>query len=60
MIGDSPRDISSARYSGLKVLAIATGQHSYDELLNLNPDYILDSDWKLADFLQIIDAFESD
>ncbi len=60
VIGDSPRDISSARNSGLKVLAISTGQHSYDELLELAPDYILDSDWKLSDFLEIIDEFESD
>lgn len=60
VIGDSPRDISSARFSGLKVLAIATGQHSFDELLVLDPDYILDADWKLANFLQVIDAFESD
>lgn len=60
VIGDSPRDVYSARNSGLRVLAIATGQHSYDELLALAPDYILDSDWKLKDFLQIIEEFESD
>ena len=60
VIGDSPRDISSARNSGLKVLSISTGQHSYNELLELAPDYILDSDWKLSDFLEIIDEFESD
>jgi len=60
VIGDSPRDVYSARRSGLRVLAIATGQHSYDELLALAPDYILDSDWKLKDFLQIIEEFEFD
>jgi len=45
VIGDSARDILSARNSDLFVIAVATGSHSSSELFNLNPDYILESNW---------------
>jgi phosphoglycolate phosphatase-like HAD superfamily hydrolase len=59
VIGDSPRDILSARNSGLPVLAISTGQHSFEELHDLHPDYVLDRSWSLGDFLRVIDQFKS-
>jgi phosphoglycolate phosphatase-like HAD superfamily hydrolase len=41
IIGDTPRDISCARYFGAKVVAVATGAHSLDELQKHSPDALL-------------------
>ena len=45
VIGDSPKDILSAKSVGLKVIAVATGMHSKEELSQYSPDYILDNNW---------------
>jgi len=45
VIGDSPRDILSAKNSDLYVMAAATGAHSSTELLDMNPDYLLENKW---------------
>jgi len=57
VIGDSDRDIYSARNSNLSVLAVATGHHSYLELRKLKPDYLLDNSWTTVDLLEIISNF---
>ena len=57
VIGDSDRDILSAKKNNLKVLAVATGHHTIEELRRLNPDYLLDTDWSAKEFLEIIAAF---
>lgn len=57
LIGDSDRDILSAQKNNLKVLAVATGHHTIEELGRLNPDYLLDTDWSAKEFLEIIAAF---
>ncbi len=41
VIGDTPFDIECARHTGLKVLGVATGDYSYDELAAHHPDYLL-------------------
>ena len=41
VIGDTPRDISCAKYFGSKVIAVATGKHSAEELQEYNPDLVL-------------------
>src|SRR5262249_18703691 len=41
IIGDTPRDISCAKYFAAKVLAVATGKHTLDELLTYQPDAAL-------------------
>jgi len=41
IIGDTPRDISCARYFGAKVIAVATGAHSIEELNSYKPDAVL-------------------
>lgn len=38
VVGDTPRDIEAARANGLPVIAVATGNYSYDELLALEPE----------------------
>jgi phosphoglycolate phosphatase-like HAD superfamily hydrolase len=41
IVGDSPRDIQAAKNFGLDIVAIATGKHSYQELLTFNPNLLL-------------------
>ena len=41
IVGDSPRDIEAAAKFGINVIAIATGKHSYEELLSFNPTLTL-------------------
>ena len=41
IVGDTPRDISCARHFGARVLAVASGQHSRDQLASHHPDALL-------------------
>ncbi|HEU4725718.1 MAG TPA: HAD hydrolase-like protein [Candidatus Eisenbacteria bacterium] len=43
VIGDTPKDISCARAIGARVVAVATGQVSRQELADHSPDVLLDS-----------------
>jgi phosphoglycolate phosphatase len=52
VIGDSPRDILSAKNSNLFVMAAATGAHSSVELLDMNPDYLLENNWTRDDLFK--------
>jgi phosphoglycolate phosphatase-like HAD superfamily hydrolase len=54
IIGDSPRDISSARKAGLPVLAVCTGMHTFDELTELKPDFIMGRGWQISDLISIL------
>jgi phosphoglycolate phosphatase-like HAD superfamily hydrolase len=60
VIGDSPRDILSAKNSGLFVIATATGVHSAVELLDMNPDYLLDKDWTSDDLFKVLERIIHD
>lgn len=42
VIGDTPLDVRCARAIGARVLAVATGLHSLDELAAARPDVLLD------------------
>lgn len=55
VIGDSPRDVLSAKNSNLFVMAAATGAHSSMELLDMNPDYLLENNWTSADLFKGLD-----
>ena len=48
MVGDTPRDIEAARSNFLRVIAVATGRYSFDELLKCKPEVCVTS---LADLL---------
>jgi len=48
VVGDTPRDIEAARANFLSVIAVATGNYSFDELLKLQPEVCASS---LADLL---------
>ena len=41
VVGDTPRDISCARHFGARVLAVASGQHTVQQLEDLAPDAVL-------------------
>lgn len=43
VIGDTPLDITCARHIGAKVVAVATGLHSMEELESYDPDLLLSS-----------------
>jgi phosphoglycolate phosphatase-like HAD superfamily hydrolase len=51
VIGDSPKDILSAKASGLKNIAVTTGNHSYTELGKYKPDLILREEWQVEDLI---------
>jgi hypothetical protein len=51
VIGDSPKDILSAKASGLKNIAVTTGSHSHTELSEYKPDLILQEDWQVEDLI---------
>jgi phosphoglycolate phosphatase-like HAD superfamily hydrolase len=48
VVGDTPRDIEAARANQLPVIAVATGNYSFDNLLELRPEVCASS---LADLL---------
>jgi phosphoglycolate phosphatase-like HAD superfamily hydrolase len=45
IIGDSPKDILSAKVNKLAVLAIATGMHNVDELRDFQSEHVVESTW---------------
>ena len=50
VVGDTPRDIEAARANSLPVIAVATGNTSFDELVQLRPEVCASS---LADLLAL-------
>ena len=50
VVGDTPRDIEAARSNYLSVIAVATGNYSFDELHKLQPEVCASS---LADLLML-------
>jgi len=59
VIGDSPRDISSAKNAGLGVIAVSTGAHSCRELESHQPTAILKKTWGYSDLINIIENLKS-
>jgi phosphoglycolate phosphatase-like HAD superfamily hydrolase len=55
IIGDTPRDISCARYFGARVLAVASGRHSVQDLESLGPDAVLPA---LSDTSKVVELLE--
>ena len=55
VIGDTPRDISCARHFGARVLAVASGQHSVEQLEPFAPDALLAD---LSDTDEVLDLLQ--
>lgn len=53
IIGDTPRDYQCAKDAGIKVILVATGRNSFDELQKLNPDLVVKTleDNRVLEFL---------
>lgn len=41
VIGDTPHDVTCGRHIGARVLAVATGSHTVDELQSSQPDHVV-------------------
>lgn len=60
VIGDTPHDVTCARYIGAKVLAVATGNHTRAELEAARPDVLLDDLSDVAAVLGILASTNGD
>jgi phosphoglycolate phosphatase-like HAD superfamily hydrolase len=58
VIGDSPRDIKSAKKSGLSVIAVPTGAHSRDDLESNCPTSSLNKDWHYSDLMGAVEKIK--
>jgi phosphoglycolate phosphatase len=54
IIGDSPKDIASAQKNNLRVLAVATGMHSEEELRKIQKFNVVKKDWQKNELLDAI------
>jgi len=50
VVGDSVKDILSAKRYDLPIISVATGVHSVSDLIKHNPDCILESNWNYKEF----------
>lgn len=55
IIGDTPRDISCARFFGAKVIAVATGAHTLEQLKHYAPDALLEDMSDTAAMLKLLE-----
>lgn len=54
VIGDSPKDIFSAKANNLKVLGVATGMHDVVELRKIQDKHIVENNWTKERLIQAI------
>jgi len=54
IVGDSPKDIASAQKNNLKVLAVATGMHSEEELRKIQRFNVVKENWQKNELLDAI------
>lgn len=54
IIGDTPLDIQCARSSGVKIVAVATGMHTVDQLADEKPDFLFNNFGDTKNFIQLI------
>ncbi|MDF1519644.1 MAG: HAD family hydrolase [Brevefilum sp.] len=55
VIGDTPHDITCAQHAGIKVLSVATGLYSMQDLAALEPDFLLED---LSDTPNVVEVLE--
>lgn len=54
VIGDSPNDLACARAGGTRCLLVATGRSTFDELSELDPDFVMVNLQDTATFLEAL------
>jgi phosphoglycolate phosphatase-like HAD superfamily hydrolase len=57
VIGDTPHDITCAHHAGLKVLSVATGLYTMQDLAALEPDFLLENLLSTSQVLEILENF---
>lgn len=55
VVGDSPHDVVASRRVGLRVICTPTGQHTYEELAENEPDALLSLNWKFPDLMTCVE-----
>lgn len=60
VIGDTPADVQCGRAIGAKVIAVATGIFSYEELEKTEPDYLYHDFSDTDQFISILDNHSAD
>ena len=50
-VGDTTRDVQTARNAGVKSVLVLTGHGGRDGKYSVEPDYIFDSLWEAAQFI---------
>ncbi len=54
VVGDSPKDIASAKKNNLRVLAVATGMHSEEELRKIQKFNVVKENWQKNELLDAL------
>jgi len=57
VIGDTPLDIACARYAGVKVLSVASGQFSFENLAEHQPDFLLQNLGDTDEIMEILHRY---
>lgn len=60
LIGDTPRDYFSAIKNGLKIISVATGSYSFEQLSALNPEFVLDKSWSIDEMRSLMHKLARD
>lgn len=54
VVGDSPYDIKAAKAANCKVIAVLTGDHSFERLNREKPDFVLNSILEIESILELL------
>lgn len=57
IIGDTPHDVACARHTGVKVMCVATGSYTCEELAACNPDYLLEDMLDTEEVMRILHQY---
>ena len=57
IVGDTPRDLHCARHNGVRCILVATGTHTYDELVGIGADAVFED---LADTAALLKVMSLD
>lgn len=60
LIGDTPRDYYSAIKNGLRIISVATGSFSFEQLSALNPGFVLDKSWSVNEMRSLMHKLARD
>ena len=56
IVGDTPNDVEAGLRHGIPVISVPTGLYNWSELEEINQNLVLKEDWKMTEFLEIIET----